>query len=703
MSERADSSAAPTAGYDLSVIIVNYNVRYFLEQCLHAVRRASSDLDVETIVVDNDSTDDSLAMLRKYPEVTVIANRENVGFAQANNQAIRIARGRYVLLLNPDTLVGEDTFAHCLALAEADPAIGVIGVRMVDGQGLYLPESKRGLPTPWVSFAKMSGLGRLAPRSRRFNGYYLGHLRDDLIADVEVLPGAFMWLRPAALAAVGGGLDEDYFMYGEDIDLSYLIAEAGYRVVFDPTTEIIHYKGESTRKQSWQYVKAFYRAMAIFSRKHLQRPGWSPQPLLELAIYGRAFVAVLLNLIARAMPVLLDLGLLWFVLHAVKRWWASYYFGTADYYVATRFDTVNAPVYLLAWVVGLALSGAYDRPLKIWAVLRGVGLGTVLSLLAYALLPAAFHTSRAIIVLTALFGGAALGLLRIAWSGVRPRDVSLTRSHLGRERRLVVIGTAAEGARALMLLGRAGVPRQYLGRIASSDPNLADSDNDVDVLGQVADTHAIVGAYDIDEVVVGLETLPTSFVMALMQQLGRRIDYRTLAPGAEAIVGSPSRNTPGILYAIDGGFAIAESAERRAKRTLDIAVAVVILLLAPLAVLFISPLGVLRNAWGVLCGGLTWVGYGGRGSSTRPLPKLRPGVLPHGYFPGVDAIEASGQATPAFAKTDHDYARYWRLGEDWRLVRMQWRHLGRAPLAIPKVAPPRWPSHWVNLRVSAKP
>ncbi len=682
---------------DVSVVIVNYNVRYFLEQCLHSVARAGRGLCTEVIVVDNASADDSLEMLAKYPEVRVIANDANVGFAKANNQAIRIARGRFVLLLNPDTLVHENTFAHCLALADGDPTIGVIGVRMIDGQGTYLPESKRGLPTPWVSFTKMSGLSKLAPRSSRYNGYYLGHLPDDELADVDVLPGAFMWLRPAALDAVGGGLDEDYFMYGEDIDLSYLIAKAGYRVVFDPGTEIIHYKGESTRKRSWHYVKAFYRAMAIFSRKHLSRSGISPQPFLEAAIYARAGLAVVSNAVARVLPALLDLGALWLLLYVVKRWWAAYYFEDSGYYEATQFSTVNTPIYLAAWGLGLVFSGAYDRPFKIWAVLRGIGLGTVVALIAYALLPAEYHTSRAIIVLTAALGGVALAVMRVAWSWVRPGEVSLTRDHVGRERRLAVVGTPAEAARALMLLGRAGVPRNYVGLISSDFATAGEG-----ILGSRADAPAIVRAYGIDELVVGLATLDTGYVMSLMAELGPRIDYRTLAPNADAIVGSPSRNAPGTLYALDAGFAITEASARRAKRTFDVILAASLLLAVPLVWLFTHPAGALRNAWGVLFGGLTWVGYAGRGAVLKPLPQLRPGVLPQGSAP-IDRGSADGSRVGAFAKTDHLYARHWRLVDEWSLVRACWRDLGREPLALAKVAPPRWPSTWVSLGASAKP
>ena len=199
MSEVGERGAGHESDLDVSVIIVNYNVRYFLEQCIHAVLEASKRLRVEIIVVDNASADDSIAYLRRSQEIVSIINPTNVGFAKANNQGIAIARGRYVLLLNPDTLISETSLDLCFAQAEADPTIGAIGARMLDGRGEYLPESKRGLPTPWVSFTKMSGLGSLAPESERFNRYYAGHLRSDQRHEVEVLPGAFMFLRASML------------------------------------------------------------------------------------------------------------------------------------------------------------------------------------------------------------------------------------------------------------------------------------------------------------------------------------------------------------------------------------------------------------------------------------------------------------------------------------------------------------------------
>ena len=689
---------------DLTVVIVNYNVRYFLEQCLYSVARAGEGLDVQVIVVDNASADHSVEMLLARSDVEVIANAENVGFAKANNQGIRIARGRYVLLLNPDTLVPADAFRTCLAYADANHRVGAIGVRMVDGSGRYLPESKRGLPTPWVSFAKMSGLSKLAPRSARYNGYYLGHLGEFETSDVDVLPGAFMWLRPEALAQVGGGLDEDYFMYGEDIDLSYLIQRAGFRVVYLPEVSIVHYKGESTRKRSWRYVKAFYRAMAIFSRKHLQRGGPSPQPFLELAIYGRAALAVATNALVALLPLLADAAVLLSALLLVKHTWAVYYFADADYYATSGFGTVNTPIYLVAWLLGLYVSGAYDRPFRLRAALRGVGAGTVLALLVYALLPAQYHTSRAILVLGAGLGGALLGAWRLSWAQFRPGDVSLTRAEAGRDRRLVIAGSEEEAAATLSLLGRAGVARQYFGRITTAESAAPTTwprqDPAAAPLGSVSELPAIVRAFGIDEVVFGLGTVGVGEVIGRMREVGTSVDYRTLAPGAGAVVGSPSRNAPGEAYALEQPPTLSTAWARRSKRSMDVALALGLLLVPPLALVSSAPGRVLRNAIGVLFGHLTWVGYSGRGRRHASLPPLRTGVLAQGKDDGQDPVggQVQWESVGAFAKTDVQYARHWRLSDDLREVYRRRRALGDQPQA-----PSRAAGRWSSTPVSSHP
>ena len=277
----------------LSVILVNYNVCHFLDQALGSVRNAMMHIAGEVIVVDNNSVDGSIEMLTaKYPEVVLIHNKKNVGFSKANNQGIKIAKGEYVLLLNPDTLVEEDTFLKCISFMDARPEAGGLGVKMLDGNGVFLPESKRGLPSPTVAFYKIFGLAALFPGSRRFGRYHLGFLDKDQTHEIDILSGAFMFMRKSVLDKIGY-LDEDYFMYGEDIDLSYRIQKAGYKNYYYPDTRIIHYKGESTKKTSINYVFIFYKAMIIFAEKHFSsKNAWLFSFLINIAIYIRAAMAI---------------------------------------------------------------------------------------------------------------------------------------------------------------------------------------------------------------------------------------------------------------------------------------------------------------------------------------------------------------------------------------------------------------------------
>ena len=278
----------------LSVVIVNYNVKYYLEQCLESVRRASQGRQVEVFVVDNLSTDGSVPYLReRFPEVTFIENNENVGFARANNQAIRQSRGEYVLLLNPDTILCEDTLRRFVDFMDAHPEAGAAGAYMLHADGTFAPESRRGLPTPFVAFCKMSGLTRLFPKSRLFGRYYMGYLDVNEVNRIEAISGACMMLRREALDRVGL-LDEDFFMYGEDIDLSYRILQGGYHNYFLPV-RMLHYKGESTVKNSYRYVYTFYQAMRLFFRKHYSHYSWVISLPINLAIWASSFMTYVAN------------------------------------------------------------------------------------------------------------------------------------------------------------------------------------------------------------------------------------------------------------------------------------------------------------------------------------------------------------------------------------------------------------------------
>ena len=254
----------------LSVIILNYNVRYFLEQCVLSVQNALETIDGEIIVIDNNSPDDSCAMIKKrFRNVKLIQNSENVGFPKGNNIGVAQAKGEYICILNPDTVVAEDTFTKVLAFAQQQSDLGIVGCKLIDGTGNFLPESKRGVPTPWVAFTKITGLYKLF--SGTFGKYYAQHLNENQTGKVDILVGAFMFLKRDLYLEVGG-FDEDCFMYSDDIDLSYRILQKGKSNYYFHETTVIHYKGESTIKDE-TYMKRFQEAMNFFYKKHFNPDG----------------------------------------------------------------------------------------------------------------------------------------------------------------------------------------------------------------------------------------------------------------------------------------------------------------------------------------------------------------------------------------------------------------------------------------------
>lgn len=278
----------------LDIIIVSYNVKYYLEQCLCAVERGIAGLDAEVWVVDNNSSDGSVDYLEpKFPWVHFIRGKENVGFSRANNQAIRMSKGKYVLLLNPDTLVTDKTIRECVHLLDENPEIGSVGVSMFNADGTYARESKRAVPTAKVSFYKMSGLGTLFPKHREFAKYHMGYLDANEPNEIEIISGAYNMMRRKALDEVGL-LDETFFMYGEDIDLSYRMLKGGWKNWYLPTP-MLHYKGESAHPSTIRYVNVFYQAMIIFYDKHFGGRFSLSAWLIRIAVYFKALLTLFVH------------------------------------------------------------------------------------------------------------------------------------------------------------------------------------------------------------------------------------------------------------------------------------------------------------------------------------------------------------------------------------------------------------------------
>lgn len=272
----------------LSVIILNYNVRYFLEQCVLSVQSALSTLDAEIIVVDNNSSDDSCLMMKnKFPDVKLIENKSNFGFPKGNNIGVEQASGKYICILNPDTVVAENTFVKILAFAERQINLGIVGCKLIDGTGNFLPESKRGIPTPWVAFTKIFGLYKVFPNWNLFNQYYAQHLGQNQTGQVDILVGAFMFMQRDLYLELQG-FDEKCFMYADDIDLSYRVLQQKKANYYFHQTTVLHYKGESTVKDE-KYMKRFQEAMNFFYQKHF-RKSWFFEFFIQVGIWVFSFI-----------------------------------------------------------------------------------------------------------------------------------------------------------------------------------------------------------------------------------------------------------------------------------------------------------------------------------------------------------------------------------------------------------------------------
>lgn len=628
----------------LSIVIVNYNVKAFLEQCLRSVFEALRGLEGEVFVVDNQSTDGSVEMVRQcFPAVHVVANQTNVGFSRANNQAIRMCRGEYVLLLNPDTVVGEDVFHKVAAFMDANPKAGGLGVKMIDGTGRFLPESKRGLPTPTVAFYKIMGLARLFPRSRIFGRYHLGHLPENEAAPIEILSGACMFLRRSVLDQVGL-LDESFFMYGEDIDLSYRIRLGGHENWYFPEARIIHYKGESTKKSSVNYVFVFYNAMVIFARKHFARRG--PQLfsyIIRGAIYLSAAAAIVVRFLRGALMPLLDLAVV---------------FGGL-----LLMPALGLPAPGLAGAAGaacmtvacLGIFGAYDVPRRPGHVAAGIAVSiAALLILSHRAGPWAWQAAPLL---------AALGLVMAAmrmlpgWVGMRRGAAALE----GRSR-VLAIGSAEEARRALGLLWQT---HYGLGKALALDAGVMAGGEGASIMDRMAREEGL------HEVVFCARDLRMQQIIHVLERLrSTKVVFKISQPGATFIIGPGATESLQDLLVLRD-HAVNSPAALRRRRFLDIGLSIAFLATLPLVIWFVERKREFAgNLVKTAAGKYTWIGYTG---ADRRLPRLRPGVLGLAKADGLKSVPLTVK------RVDLEYAKDYRVWRDLRRVLANFRSLGAVP------------------------
>ncbi len=601
----------------LSIIIVNYNVKYFLEHCLISVLVAAKNFNAEIIVVDNASSDESVTILQQqFPKVITIANDKNVGFAAANNQALSIAKGNYVLFLNPDMILPEDCLEKTISYLQKNEKVGALGVRLIDGKGIFLPESKRGFPSISTAFYKLSGISSILKKSKTFNQYHLGFLPQNQTNVVDVLPGCFM-MMPTFLAKQLGGFSEEYFMYGEDIDLSYCVQKAGFQNIYFAEISAIHYKGESTKKGSLNYVKLFYNAMLIFAKRHLKI---GQQKLfsifINIAIVAKGTLSFIGGLFNKILLPILDALTISSCLWYTKKWWIANIKPDTQYANETVLKFFIA--YILIWIISLFFSGGYDTPLRKKNIAWGMGIGVLISVAIYGLLPESMRFSRGITVLGASTSLVCIYVSRYILQLLGRKNVQAENSN---GQHIITIANEQQQIEIYNLLQQAGVDKAIVGNVSP----LETYTNNMH-LGAIQNIQTIANTYQAREIIFAYPSVTFTEIISWMQTLGSNYNYKIHAAGTTSIIGSNSKNTAGDLYATDWHFNITKPSGKRNKRVFDVLVSVALFITYPVGIFIWKRKNILQNCLTTLLGKTTWVGYT-NASNNKQLPFIKKSIF----------------------------------------------------------------------------
>ena len=601
--------------YDLSVVIVNYNVVFFLEQCLNSVFAASKNLNVQIFVVDNNSVDGSINMLKEnFSSVVLIENKENVGFSKANNQAIKRANSPYVLLLNPDTVIEEDTFDKCIDFMNSNTDCGGLGLRMLDGKGNFLPESKRGFPSPSVAFYKIFGLSYLFPKSQKFGRYHLGFLSEFEVNEVDVLSGAFMLLRTVTLEKVGL-LDEQFFMYGEDIDLSYRIKLGGYKNYYFPETKIIHYKGESTKKSSVNYVFVFYKAMILFAKKHFSNKNANLFSFaINLAIYMRASLSLINRFVKKIATPFLNAALTYSALFFLADYWrnAAIQFPEYVFYI-------SIPLYIFVFILFAWLIGVYDKGIRNHIIWKATIFASIFILVIYALLPKDWQFSRLFILTASLVFVLQHYLVLITQNLLKTHKIGLPSTP---KKHFAIIGDQAEFIRVKKIL-------ELTYPTIESIIGVYIDENYEEASGSNLQLNEIIQVHTINEIIYCAKDVSAKDIIEGMTKIeSQDIEFKIAQPNTSYLIGSNSIDNSGDFYALNFS-ALSKPENIRSKRLFDFFFSIILLLLSPILLVIIKfKVKFISNLFRILSGKKSFVGYLNQSDGTKTnLPKIKPGIL----------------------------------------------------------------------------
>ena len=645
---------------ELSVIIVNYNVKHFLEQCLCSVHKAIEGVQAEVIVIDNNSSDESVEYLQPaFNSVRFISNKENIGFGNACNQGFDLASGKFILFLNPDTIISEDCLRNCISFLESHTDAGALGIKMLDGNGKFLKESKRAFPSPITSLFKLLGLSRLFPHSKVFAKYHLGHLDENKHHQVEVLSGAFMMVKRNVLEQTGG-FDKAFFMYGEDIDLSYRIQKAGFKNYYYAANPIIHFKGESSRKGSMNYIRLFYMAMSIFVGKHYSTgtAGFF-KFLLLTGIWFRATLTAIGNFIRHIGMPLIDAGLILMSFWLMKNLWNNYF--RTDVLYETRLLWITFPIFTAMYLLVAYYAGLYDRPYYKSKPFRATLVATLVLLAGYAMMPEQYRFSRAIILFGALLAFILISILR--WILTKAGVLQQTGNKNERPGTLIV-ASPEEFEKASLFISRAGLKERILGRMSVDE-------NDTTGIENYKKIKSIISTLPCREVIYCEGVLLFKEIIANCQQLPAKIKIKFHASRSRSIVGSDSKNTTGNILSDDNGYRLSDPYNRRLKRLIDISFSLIALLSFPIHLFAVkNSFKFFRNCFSVLFAKKTWIGYA---LLNKKLPLLRKCVLTCNGVPLSSLKEIPEESLGA---VDQWYATDYDPVHDLKLLLGNYRLLG---------------------------
>ncbi len=555
---------------DLSIIIVNYNVRDFLENALASLRRSAHGIEHEILVVDNASDDGSVEMVRsKFPDVLLTANTENLGFAKANNIALRHAKGEYFLLINPDTIVQEDTLKKMLEFFKMNSSVGMAGCKILNPDGTLQLGCRRSFPTPLITFGRISGLASLFPRSKWFGRYNLTYLNPDETLEVDAISGSFMMIRRKVYEEIGG-LDENFFMYGEDLDWCYRVQQAGWKVFYVHTTQIIHYKGESTKRSNIDEIKIFYQAMHLFVKKHFHYP-LPTLLLLRFGILLRGSLARILKL-AKPLPIVIfDAVIIDATLILGEYIWCGKIESVFPSYAYPWFYIIPPLIIILANFA----SGVYTtRRHSVVRTFGGVIIGyTIISALVFFFKGYAF--SRAITLISFAMSVVALPFFRII---MRIVGAGGRKQILGRK--TLVIGTGPNATDVLRKLQSHGnTEYNVLGLIDTTRQHLGERIGGIEIVGSIDNIGRLIHEMKITDIIFSADTLSYADILTVIgRSRNRAVNFRLVPSSMDVIIGKTHVDQLDDIPLVEIEYNIARFSNRFVKRCFDVLLSIPLLL-----------------------------------------------------------------------------------------------------------------------------